>query len=254
MAFKTAYWFLILIQFSSAMREEKVSVESEERKSGLEMIFVNGGEYLMGGNDQVDDGGKPALRMADECPHLVIVHDFSIGKYEVTQLDWEEIMGTKPGYNQDCDDCPVEQVSWIDVQGFIKKLNFKTRENYRLPTEEEWEFAARGGLKSQGFIYAGSNEVEKVAWFRENSGGKSQQVGMLKPNELGIFDMSGNIWEWCSNFKNPYPCDTLGKSFDSRVLRGGTFGNRASSVRIRDRNAREPSTRLKTLGFRLVKG
>lgn len=192
---KTSLYFFILIQFSScSVRDEKISNEAEEsvthpigeRKSGLVMIFIEGGEYMMGGSDSVDDGGKPELRIADECPHPITINDFSIGKYEVTQKDWIEVIGHNPSYNRDCDDCPVEQVSWNDTQAFIEKLNLKSGENYRLPTEEEWEFAAKGGLKSEDFIYAGSNEVEKVAWFRENSDGKSQSVGKLAPNELGI--------------------------------------------------------------------
>ena len=110
-----------------------------------------------------------------------------------------------------------------------------------------------GGLKSNGFVYSGSNSVDEVAWYSNNSENRPHPIGLLKPNELGIYDMSGNIWEWCSNYKVPYPCDTIGREFDSRVLRGGTFTNRKSSVRVIDRNGRGASTRLPTLGFRLVK-
>jgi len=144
-------------------------------------------------------------------------------------------------------------VSWNDVQEFIEKLKLKYQENYRLLTEEKWEFAARGGLKSQSYMYAGSNMVAEVAWFDGNSVGTSHPVGTLKPNELGIYDMSGNIWEWCSNVKLPYPCDDIGKQFDVAVLRGGTYANRVNSVRVRDRNGRDKNTRLHTLGFRLAK-
>ena len=219
---------------------------TEKRKSGLELVFVKGGNFTMGGDDDVDDGGAPELRIADECPHQVTVGDFFKGKYEVTQADWVEIMATANPGKLECDDCPVDQVSWIDVQQFIKNLNLKFSENYRLPTEEEWEFAAKGGSESQHFMYAGSNKVGEVAWYADNSAGKPHPVGMLKPNEIGVYDLSGNIWEWCSNSKIPYPCDSLGKRFDSKVLRGGTFGNRASSVRVRDRNGREQSMRLQT--------
>ena len=195
--------------------------KAKREKSGFEMVFVEGGDFVMGGDDDVDDGGAPELRIADECPHPVTIRDFYIAKYEVTQADWVEIMGANPSKIKDCEDCPVDQVSWQDVQDFINKLNLMYSENYRLPTEEEWEFAARGGVNSQNYTYAGSNRAEEVAWFAENSVGKTHPVGMLKPNEIGIHDMSGNIWEWTSNFKVPYPCDTLGKSLDSRVLRGG---------------------------------
>lgn len=124
----------------------------------------------MGGDDQVDDGGSVEVRIADECLHPVTVDDFYVGKYEVTQADWMEIMGVNPSNVKDCDDCPVDQVSWNDVQEYIQKLNTKYQEKLRLLTEEEWEFAARGGLHSQNYLYAGSNEAKDVAWFRGNSG------------------------------------------------------------------------------------
>ncbi len=237
---------------SSTFQEQSID-EFKKRKSGFDMIFVEGGEFIMGGNDDVDDGGALELRLADECPHSVTLKSYQIGKYEVTQTDWVEIMGIPPDVLEPCEDCPVSQVSWNDIQVFIKKLNSKYNEEYRLPTEEEWEFASRGGLRSKGFMYSGSNQVNEVAWYSGNSENRSHPVGLLKPNELGIYDMSGNIWEWCSNYKWPYPCDTLGKKFDSRVLRGGTFGSRSSSVRIIDRNGRASSTKLPTLGFRLAK-
>lgn len=229
--------------------------KAENRKSGFEMIFVQGGEFIMGGDDNVEDGGTPELRIADECLHRVTINDFKIAKYEVTQADWVEVMGFNPNELNDCKECPVSQVSWIDIQDFLKKVNDKFDENYRLPTEEEWEFAARGGLNSNGYTYSGSNIATEVAWYAENSDGTSQPVGLLKPNELGIYDMSGNIWEWCDNTKKPYPCDEVNRElkFESKVLRGGTFGNRVESVRVRDRNGRAPSMRLKTLGFRLAK-
>ena len=216
------------------------------------MVFVKGGEYTMGGYDMVNDGGVPERRMADECPHTVRVEDFYIGKYEVTQSDWKEIMGTIPGGSADCGDCPVNEVSWNDIQEFIKKLPAKFAENYRLPSEQEWEFAAKGGVKSNDFMYSGSDRVHEVGWFADNSGEVLHPVGMLQPNELGIYDMSGNIWEWCSDFKTPYPCDFIGKTFDSRVLRGGTYRHSKQSLRVRDRNGRDPSMRLPTLGFRLA--
>ncbi|GAA3584906.1 SUMF1/EgtB/PvdO family nonheme iron enzyme [Snuella lapsa] len=217
------------------------------------MIHITGGNYTMGGMDNVDDGGDPELRIADECPHSVSVKDFYIGKYEVTQADWFKIMGTRPSKFANCDECPVEQVSWDDIQNFIAAINLKYGETYRLPTEEEWEFASRGGEKSFGYTYAGSNNPNEVAWFEENSDSRPHPVGQLKPNELGLYDMSGNIWEWVSNNKTPYPCDKLGNILDSKVLRGGSFSHRKGSIRTKDRNARASSMRLPTLGFRLAK-
>lgn len=226
----------------------------ESGKSGFEMVAVEGGDFIMGGNDDVDDGGSPELRIADECPHPATLKGFEIGKYEITQADWLEIMGTKPSGETNCDDCPVNQVSWDDIQIFIVAVNKKYSENYRLPTEEEWEFAAKGGLKSKKYTYSGSNKAEEVAWFSTNSNNELHPVGLLKPNELGIYDMSGNIWEWCNNAKTPYPCDTIGKVFESKVLRGGSFSHRQLSIRVIDRNGRDQTMRLPTLGFRLVKG
>lgn len=234
-------------------QQEESSVDIiSSRKSGFEMVKVKGGIFTMGGDDEVNDGGKPEMRIADECPHPVNVSDFSIGKYEVTQADWYDVMGTYPSDQKSCNECPVEQVSWNDIQEFIKKANQKFNQTYRLPSEAEWEFAAKGGIKSKHSLYAGGNEANKVAWFSESSGDSIHPVGMLLPNELGIYDMSGNIWEWCSDEKRPYPCDQIGKIFNSKVLRGGSFSHRVSSVRLNDRNARDPSMRLPTLGFRLA--
>jgi sulfatase modifying factor 1 len=221
---------------------------NETKKSGFEMVFVQGGIFTIGGNDNEHTGQGD-----DECPHMVSISDFAIGKYEVTQADWIEIMGSNPSYFKNCSECPVEQVSWDDVKVFIQRLNIKYKENYRLPTEYEWEYAARGGVKSKNYKYAGGSKVNEVAWYSANSNDKSHTVGLLRSNELGLYDMSGNIWEWCENLKHPYPCDADGKKFDSRVLRGGTWSNDSSSVRVRDRNGRVPYLRLNTLGFRLTK-
>jgi len=237
--------------------ENRILISETEKinsnKSGFEMVFIQGGNFMMGGNDKIDDGGNPASRIADECPHNVTVKDFAIGKYEVTQLDWFKVMGTRPSKQKDCDNCPVEQVSWDDIQEFILKVNSLQGENYRLPSEEEWEFAAKGGVKSKDYIYAGSNHANEVAWFKDNSSNNPHPVGELQPNELGLYDMSGNIWEWLSDKKTPYPCDSIGKIFESKLLRGGSFSHRASSVRVIDRNARDSTMRLATLGFRLAK-
>ncbi|MEL6253200.1 MAG: SUMF1/EgtB/PvdO family nonheme iron enzyme [Bacteroidota bacterium] len=226
-----------------------------QRKSGFELVLVRGGEFYMGGNDDIDDGGPLKWRIADECPHFVTVKDFHIGKYEVTRADWIEVMGVNPNGTNDCIDCPVSKVSWIDTQEFIKQVNLRFNESYRLPTEEEWEFAARGGINSKDYVYSGSNLATEVAWYSLNSDNKPHPVGLLKPNEIGLYDMSGNIWEWCSNSKSPYPCDKVNEElrFEPKVLRGGTFGNRVESIRVKDRNGRDPSMKLETLGFRLAK-
>jgi formylglycine-generating enzyme required for sulfatase activity len=222
------------------------------------MVFVKGGVFQMGG----DDGGS------DEKPiHSVTVNDFYIGKYEVTQKEWRAIMGTNPSHFKDCDNCPVERVSWNDVQEYIKKLNAKTGKNYRLPTEAEWEYAARGGNQSKGYTYSGSNTTDNVAWNDENSydlGSEhknygTNSVGQKSPNELGIYDMSGNVWEWCSDwygsdyYKNSSSNNPKGANSGTyRVLRGGAWNYRPARCRIANRNNDAPTNRSDFIGFRVV--
>lgn len=248
---------LVYLTIYGHLKHNNREISGIQKLKEFNMVKVKGGTFLMGGLDIVTNSGprETDLTHGDECPHYVTIKDFYIGKYEVTQAEWKEIMGDNPSKFIGNDKNPVEQVSWEDVQIFIAKLNTKYSDHFRLPTEEEWEFAARGGLKSKNFRYAGGNNANDVAWWESNSSGKSHSVGILKPNELGIYDMSGNIWEWCSNWKTPYPCNPEGKSFAmvSKVLRGGTFSNDSSSIRTRDRNGRGTTLRLPTLGFRLAK-
>lgn len=198
---------------------------------GIEMVYVKGGTFQMGSNDG-DSDEKPK--------HSVTLSDFYIGKYEVTQKQWREIMGNNPSNFKNCDNCPVEKVSWNDVQEFIKKLNQKTGKNYRLPTEAEWEYAAKGGNQSKGTIYSGSNNIDEVAWYRENSGSKTHPAGQKKPNELGIYDMSGNVYEWCNDWYGNYSAGSQrnpqgSSSGARRVLRGGSWGSIAGNCRVSNR-------------------
>jgi len=216
-------------------------------------VFVKGGTFQMGNLDKtVTNGG-------DERPiHSVTVSDFYIGKYEVTQKQWEEVMyRNKSSFKGD--NLPVEKVSWNDIQKFIKKLNKKTGKTYRLPTEAEWEFAARGGTNSKGYKYAGSNNIDDVAWYSSNSGSKTHKVGTKQANELGIYDMSGNVWEWCSDwygssyYKNSPSNNPQGATSGSnRVYRGGGWSCSASYCRVANRRSSSPTNRISNLGFRLA--
>ena len=166
-------------------------------------------------------------------------------------------MGSNPSHFKSCGgNCPVERVSWNDVQEFLKKLNQMTGKNYRLPTEAQWEYAARGGSKSRGYKYSGSNSVGSVAWYRGNSSFKTHAVGQKSPNELGIYDMSGNVWEWCMDWIGSYSSgaqrNPQGPSSGSRkVLRGGSWINSARGMRVSNRGSISPSNRG-SFGFRLV--
>jgi formylglycine-generating enzyme required for sulfatase activity len=192
----------------------------------------------------------------DEKPsHSVTVGEFSIGKYEVTQKLWEAVMGNNPSHFKG-DDLPVESVSWNDVQKFMSTLNSITDKKYRLPTEAEWEFAARGGNKSQGYKYSGSNTIGDVAWYSGNSGSKTQPVGQKKPNELGIYDMSGNVWEWCGDWDGNYSASgvvnpTGPSTGDFRIFRGGDWYLSAQYCRVAFRYYSYQSDNI-GIGFRVV--
>jgi len=220
------------------------------------MVLVKGGTFLMG-SPETEQG-----RYEDECQHSVTVATFSIGKYEVTQADWREVMGSNPSYNKGCDDCPVEQVSWDDIQDFLKALNNREKasgKKYRLPTEAEWEYAARGGAKNAsiatggGFQYAGSDDPDKVAWYSDNSGDKTYPVGGKAPNPLGLYDMSGNVYEWCQDLYKAYPgCTAIGSEGTFRVGRGGGWFGTARRCRSAYRYYWQPVSRDYGLGFRLA--
>jgi len=231
-----------------------------------EMVFVEGGTFSMGcTNEQGSDCEK------DEKPaHRVTIGDFYIGKYEITQKQWQSIMGTTVRQQRDKadasypikgegDNYPMYYVSWNEVQEFISRLNTATGKQYRLPTEAEWEYAARGGSKSWGYKYSGSNTLDDVAWYDGNSGATTHAVGTKMPNELGIYDMSGNVWEWCSDWysENYYSNNTQTNpkgplSGSGRVGRGGGWDSGARGVRVSNRCAYTPDFRSNDLGFLLA--
>ena len=231
---------------------KKIEPLPSGRKSGFDMVRVRGGTYTMG-QPNPDIKGKESSK--DECPHKVTVSDFDLGRYEVTQADWQEVMGNDPPSLEfeGCDDCPVEKVSWNDVQIFLKKASEKYGYKYRLPTEEEWEYAARGGSKSKGYTYAGSNKIADVAWYDLNSGDKTHPVGKRKANELGIYDMSGNVWEWCVDKWKAYPSCTATDCSGCRVVRGGSLYNIFFDCRVANRRKYRSNYRYFCIGFRLAR-
>ena len=215
------------------------------------MVAVEGGTFTMGatseqGSDACENE-KPA--------HKVTLSDYYIGQTEVTQALWEAVMGSNPSGHKG-DNLPVELVSWNDCQEFIQKLNQLTGKQFRLPTEAEWEYAARGGRKSRGYKYAGGNDIGSVAWYCDNSGTGTHPVATKQANELGIYDMSGNVWEWCSDWYGDYQSssqsDPQGPSSGFfRVYRGVSYYGDAGDCRVSYRNGITPDYFNFDLGLRL---
>jgi formylglycine-generating enzyme required for sulfatase activity len=201
-----------------------------------EMILVEGGTFKMGRD--------------------VTLSSYAIGKYPITQAQWQAVMGANPSHFKG-DNLPVESVNWDDAQKFISKLNSMTGKTYSLPTEAQWEFAARGGTESKGFEYSGSNNLDEVGWYRDNSDSKTHPVGEKEENELGIHDMSGNVWEWCADWYGSYdsvavtnPIGAVEGAF--RVLRGGGCYDHSMNCRVASRDCNAPSLRSLRYGFRVV--
>ena len=216
----------------------------------LNLVLVEGGEFMMGKDSQYDFE-KPV--------HEVVISSFYMCKYQVTQRLWVAIMGYNPSKFKG-DLRPVQQVSWNDAQNFVKKLNEETGEVFRLPTESEWEYSARGGKYSQGYKYAGSDNLRQVGWYKGNSKRQTQNVGQLIANELGLYDMSGNVWEWCEDiwhdsYQNK-PVDAsawIDSDEDtSRVLRGGSYFNVEKYCISTHRSNIHSNNRINNTGFRLA--
>lgn len=243
------------------------ATEAKAKINADGLILIKGGTYDMGCTDEQKDCSH------DEKPaHSVTVHDFYLGKYEVTQQLWQDIMGANPSGFEDCPQCPVESVSWEDVQTFLQKLNVKyPGRNYRLPTEAEWEYAAREGGKKVLFGN-GKNVADPTQMNFDAKNGKTTyslagdyrskttQVGSFAPNALGLYDMSGNVWEWCNDwygadyYKNSpakYPGGPASGSY--RVLRGGSWYNFPQVCRVAVRDFSSPTNRFNDIGFRLAR-
>ena len=229
-----------------------------------EMIWVDGGSFTMGSkNSAANDMEKPA--------HTVIVDGFYIGRTEFTQDVFEELMGWNNSYFA-CGNCPVNNLSWLNIQLLIDRLNHVTGKRFRLPTEAEWEYAARGGNRSKGFLFSGSNSIEKVAWYAGNAGNRSHPVAQKAPNELGLYDMTGNLWEFCldnmssniyarhQQLKGDQPRINplhLVEASDPRrmvikVQRGGGYEFEADESQVHRRDGASNNVRMPDIGFRLV--
>ena len=216
------------------------------------MVHVSGGTFIMGGtpeqgNDAVDN----------EMPtHQVTLSPFSIGRYEVTQEEWEAVMGKNPSEFKGAK-LPVANVTWNECQTFIRKLRALTGKHFRLPTEAEWEFAARGGNSSLGYKYAGSNDIGSVAWYKDNSNEQPHEVGTKQPNELGLYDMSGNVSEWCQDKYGAYSSapqkNPHGPSSELYLnIRGGCWRYSPDGCRNSCRSNYDNDGRLHFVGLRLA--
>lgn len=225
-----------------AFADETITVNGES----FVMKAVKGGTFTMGSD--ATENEQPA--------HRVTVSDFHIGQTEVTQALWQAVMGDNPSWYYAGDSRPADKVSWDDCQTFISRLNALTGRHFRLPTEAEWEYAARGGNRSQGFQYAGSNDLDAVAWYWDNSSQTTHNVATKTPNELGLYDMNGNVWEWCQDWFGRYSADAQTNpvgpaSGTDRVCRGGSWNFTAEYFGVSRRRSCSPSLHV-NMGLRLA--
>lgn len=222
------------------------------------MQEIEGGSYYMGATAEQQNEAYDT-----EAPmHYVTVSSFFIGRYEITQAEWNAVMDEYPSnyYGDDKDVFPVEMISWVDCHTFIDRLNEITGMRFRLPTEAEWEYAARGGLYSNGMKYAGGNNPHEVTWNIDNSGKRPHPVGTKAPNELGLYDMNGNVWEWCEDwYANDYYAKSNGltdpkgpATGEYRIIRGGSWFDDVRLCRVSSRYMNINTNRDPGLGFRLA--
>ena len=261
---KTLSLFLLLLMLPFAAFSQQPQTTPNSASSGTNrtftvngvsftMVFVQGGTFTMGATaEQGSDAGD-----SEKPAHSITLSDYYIGETEVTQELWQVVMGRNPSRFKG-NIRPVEFVSWDDCQTFITKLNDLTGQRFRLPTEAEWEFAARGGNSSRGYKYAGSNTLGNVAWYDENSNDETHNVATKSPNELGIYDMSGNVWEWCNDWFGDYSSDSQTNpqgpsSGHNRLFRGGSWYVNARNCRVAHRDGySRPNYCDSGLGLRLA--
>lgn len=252
---------LCLIVPGSAVAEGEQSAPKSLSAASMsrlmeEMISVEGGSFSMGSNsEKASSAEKPA--------HKVTLDGFRMGKFELSQELFQEVMGWNnsyfPGKGR-----PVNNISWLNIQLFIERLNEMTGKRFRLPTEAEWEYAAKGGKLSKGYLYSGSDAIDEVAWYAGNSKRRAHPSGKKKPNELGLYDMTGNLWEFCHDDAKmrPYPDEAQANpvegSFEkpysatAKITRGGGYEFDEDESLVFRRDGATPNVRLPDIGFRLV--
>ena len=242
--------------FSHASAQDSVVRVDLPDGQRMELVWVEGGTFTMGSNDA---RGVDKRYESTRPEHTVGVGGCYMGRYEVTQGQWRAVMGENPSHFTGNDSLPVEQVTWADAQRFVTLLSQLTGLLFRLPTEAEWEYAARGGNRADGQPYAGCdrNHLPEYAWFCVNSEGHTHPVGRLKPNVLGLYDMGGNVAEWCSDWMAPYmeaaQKDPRGpKEGDSRVLRGGHYNSTSPGCAVFDRGWYVPTGKTEYYGLRVA--
>lgn len=245
-------FFLSFLSFSAVAQDSVVTVRVGDVAT-IDMVFVGGGTFTMGSNE-----GRGARDRYDYTgpEHSVTLDSYFIGRFEVTQALWGAVMGENPSHFRGSDSLPVEQVSWAEAQQFCMMLSQMTGRRFRLPTEAEWEYAARGG---EGYAYAGCdrNKLDDYAWYCLNSNGRTYPVGRRMPNGFGLYDMSGNVAEWCADWMADYNATaqsaptgpTVG---DSRVVRGGHYYSTSSSCAVFDRGWYVPTGKTEYYGLRVV--
>lgn len=254
---KSVLTILCLLLMSASCKGDGVKENLTFTVNGVtfKMVYVQGGTFQMGATSEqgnvFDDDEKSV--------HQVALSAYYIGETEVTQELWQVVTGRNPSYFSGSGKLPVEQVSWVACQNFLKKLNELSGKQFRLLTEAEWEFAARGGIKSKGYKYSGSNNIDEVAWYELNSNSRTHEVGMKAPNELGLYDMSGNVWEWCQDWydwhgysSNPQMNPTGPSTGRDRVSRGGSWAYDARYCRVSDRSFGPSYASGRRIGLRLA--
>ncbi|MBR3026515.1 MAG: SUMF1/EgtB/PvdO family nonheme iron enzyme [Bacteroidales bacterium] len=255
------FFFLLIQTFFCCLGQSQGSKTYKVGDISFKMVFVQGGTFMMG--HTVEQGSDCQQNGADRPAHKVTLSDFCIGETEVTQALWVAVMGDKTPFEKTDDNIPANNVNWQECMEFISRLNELTGENFRLPTEAEWEFSARGGVKSKGYRYPGSRNLDEVAWLNHWVPNILHDVATKKPNELGIYDMLGNVDEWCADYWDFYleewivrpqidpkgPDGPRGREVARRVIRGynGVDYNHISIRRYKYYSRRDPD-----VGFRLA--